>query len=80
MFECSNLSSFGSKFIVLKKVLVTLLGLFGAPIVIWRLGIVLPCSRRCVSDCDHMPVEKKNCIAGIIGRVISRERNSPDLS
>jgi len=27
----SNLSSFGSKFTVLKKVLVTLLGLFGAP-------------------------------------------------
>jgi len=31
---CSNLSSFGSKFTVLKKVLVTLLGHFGAPAVI----------------------------------------------
>jgi len=34
--RCSNLSSVGSKFSVLKKVLVTLLGLFGALIVIRR--------------------------------------------
>ena len=33
---CSNLSSFESKFIALKKVLVTFVGLFGAPAMIWR--------------------------------------------
>jgi len=33
---CSNLRSFGSKFTVLKKVLVKLLGLFGDPTDIWR--------------------------------------------
>jgi len=31
---CSNLMSFGSKYTVLKKVLATLLGLFGVPAVI----------------------------------------------
>jgi len=35
---CLKLRSSGSKFTVLKKVLVTLLGLFGAPIVTWRPG------------------------------------------
>jgi len=39
---CSNLKSFGSKCTVLKKVLVTLLGLFGAPIVIRRPGNCAP--------------------------------------
>jgi len=39
---CSNLSSFESKCTVLKKILVTLLGLFGAPIVIRRPGNCAP--------------------------------------
>jgi len=38
----SNLKSFGSNCTVLKKVLVTLLGLFGAPAVIRRPGIYAP--------------------------------------
>jgi len=45
----SNLTSFGSKYTLLKKVVVTLLGLFGAlrnhsalPAVIWRPGICAP--------------------------------------
>ena len=36
VWPCSNLKSFGSKCTVLKKVFVTLLGLYGAPAVIWR--------------------------------------------
>jgi len=39
---CSNLKSFRSKCTVLMKVLVTMLGLLGAPIVIRRSGIVPP--------------------------------------
>jgi len=39
---CSSLRSFGSKCTVLKKVFVTLLGLYGAPILIRRRGIVPP--------------------------------------
>jgi len=38
----STLMSFGSKCTLLKKVLVTLLSLFGASIVIWRPGIAPP--------------------------------------
>ena len=38
----SNLSSFEGKFTVLKKVLATLLGLFGAPAVNWRPGNCAP--------------------------------------
>jgi len=53
--SCSNLRSFRSKFTVLKKVLVTLLGLFGAPIVIWRPGncayLALPPLRPCPRMC-----------------------------
>jgi len=41
---CSNLRSFGSKCTVLKKVLVTLLRLFGAPAVIHRPGNCGNCS------------------------------------
>jgi len=39
---CSNLRSFGSKCTILKKVLVALLGLFGAPIVTRRQGNYAP--------------------------------------
>jgi len=39
---CSNLKLLGGKFTVLKKVRVTLLGLFGAPAVIRRLGNCSP--------------------------------------
>ena len=33
---CSRLRSFGSKCTILEEILVTLLELFGAPVVIWR--------------------------------------------
>jgi len=39
---CSNLMSLGSKCTVLKNMLVTLFGLFGAPVVIRRLGNYAP--------------------------------------
>ena len=46
--SCSNLRSFGSKCAVLKKVLITLLGLSGPSAVIWRPGncALLPPSLR----------------------------------
>jgi len=50
---CWNLSSFGSKFTLLKKVLVILLGLSGAPAAIWRPGNCAPLSLpRYASACD----------------------------
>jgi len=38
---CSNVKSFGRKFTVLKKVIVKLLGIFGAPADIWRSPAVI---------------------------------------
>ena len=50
---CSNLRSFRSKCTELKKVLVTLLVLFGAPIAIRRLGNCAPLApHRYAPDCD----------------------------
>jgi len=40
--SCSNLRSFGRKRTILKKILATLLGIFGAPIVIRLRGTVPP--------------------------------------
>ena len=43
---CSELRSFVSKCALLKKVFVTLLGLFGAPIMIWRMANCAPLAPR----------------------------------
>ena len=48
-----NLRSFGSKCTVLNKVLVTLLGIFGAPAVIWHLGNCAPLSPPTLHPCPQ---------------------------
>ena len=57
-----DLRSFRSKFSVLKKVLVTLLGLFGAPAVIWLSGNCAPLAPLAVSNlCKMAPMAKFKC-------------------
>jgi len=56
----SKLRSFESKFTVMKKVLVTLLGRFGAPAVIW-----LPLSDSAPGNCDTLALPIVTPLLGV---------------
>jgi len=83
---CSNLRFFGSKCTVLKKVLVTLFGLFGAPAVIWcphsdsALGVMFPSCPPSLRPCLRETAPRKFCdiqvsISKYIRHISQSERN-----